>query len=295
MVNRRDEYDRQLLRDRVYGDATSGDGRRSLLGVLFAICLFLLILSLSARQVTEPANAVLMLESGIAVLTDIERLIEDEAPLLREQAEQSPDAVFAIPDYPLDIALNREELLDLTDAELVDRLLARSAALVYVEGISAFDTTGQQRVNRFSSEGLLEFAVAQVSETNHDRATLGSIIFALVAAGLGVLFVLTSYGWGRLRGLGFATVAGALPGILIFMFLSWAVGQLGGSDVFMADLREITLAGLRVPLMNFGIVFVAGATMAGAGAILGFAEGKLGGRAELVLEPAPETVDEEAL
>jgi len=295
VVNRRDEYDRQLLRDRVYGDATSGDGRRSLLGVLFAMSLFLLILSLSARQVTAPANSVLMLESGIAVLTDIERLVEDEAPLLREQADQSPNAVFAIPDYPLPIAVNREELLDLTDAELVDRLLARSAALVYVEGISAFDTTGEQSVNRFSSEGLLEFAVAQASETNYDRATLGSIIFALATAGLGVLFVVTSYGWGRLRGLGFATAAGALPGIGIFGFLSWAANQLGGSDVFMADLREITRAGLRVPLLNFGIVFLAGAVMAAAGIILGFAEGKLSGGTALVFEPAPEAVDEDAL
>ena len=274
MVNRRDEYNREELRERVFGDATSGDGRRSLVGALFAVSLFLLILCLSARQVTEAGNATLMLESGIAVLTDIDRLVEDEGPLLREQAAQSPDEVFAIPGYPLAVFVDREEL-GLPDDELIDRLLARSAALVYVEGIGAFDTTGQQRLNRLSAEGLLEFAVGQVSQDTHDRATFGALIFALSTSALGILFLLTSSGWGRLRGLGFATAAGALPGLFIFGSVYLLVGRLGGDDLFVADLREITHAGIRVPFRNFGIVFLAGAAMAIAGIVLGFAERRL--------------------
>ncbi len=274
MVNRRDEFHREELRERMYGEATSGDGRRSLLGALFAVSLFLLILCLSARQVTEPANATLMLESGIAVLTDIDRLAEDEAPLLRAAAEQSEDQVFLLPGYPLAVAIDRDEL-ELSDAELIDRVLKRSAAIVYVEGIDAFDTTGEQSLNRLSSEGLLEFAVAQVSETTYDRATLGAFVFAITTSALGVLFVVSSNGWGRLRGLGFATAAGALPGIVLFAFFSWVVGQLGGDDVFVSDLREITRAGIRVPFRNFGVVFVAGLTMAAAGMVLSLVEGRV--------------------
>lgn len=274
MVNRRDEYNREELRQRVFGEATSGDGRRSLVGALFAVSLFLLILCLSARQVTEAGNATLMLESGIAVLTDIERLVADEGDTLREQAAQSPDDVFAIPGYPLSIFVEREEL-ELSDNELIDRLLARSAALVYIEGISAFDTTGEQSVNRLSAEGLLEFAVGQVSQSTHDRATTGAIVFLVTTSALGILFLLTSSGWGRMRGLGFATAAGAVPGIFIFVALSLLVGQIGGNDLFVADLREITRAGLRVPTWNFGIVLVAGAAIAIAGILLGFAERRI--------------------
>lgn len=289
MVNRRDEFHRDELRERVYGEATSGDGRRSLVGALFAVSLFLLILSLSARQVTEPANATLMLESGIAVLTDIDRLVADEAPLLREQAQQSEAEVFAIPGYPLAIAVDRDEL-ELSDAELIDTVLARSAALVYLEGISAFDTTGEQSLNRLSSEGLLEFAVSRVSQSTHDRASLGAAIFAVSTAGLGILFLITSTGWGRLRGLGFAAAAGALPGLFLFGFFSWVVGQLGGDDVFVADLREITRAGIRVPFRNFGIVFIAGVAMAAAGMALSLAESRLMPARE---EPEPEQYGEE--
>lgn len=295
-MNRRDEFNRELLRERVYGEATHGDGRRSLLGALFAVSLFLLILSLSVRQVTAPSNAMVMLESGIAVLTDVDRLIEDEAPRLRLLAENSRDDVFALPGYPLDVAVDREEL-ELEDDELRDRLLARSAALVYAEGVGAFDRTGEQRINRLSSEGLLEFAVAQVSETTHDRATMATMVFGLTTAALGALFVATSSGWGRMRGFGFATAAGALPGVFLFAFFSWTIGQLGGSDGFMEDIREITRWGVRAPLRNFGIVFIAGAVIAVAGIALGYAEKRF------VREPAepevtfetPAELEEEAL
>lgn len=289
MVNRRDEFHRDELRERVFGEATSGDGRRSLVGALFAVSLFLLILSLSARQVTAPSNATLMLESGIAVLTDIERLVEDEAPLLRERAAQPEDEVFAIPGYPLAVAVDRDEL-ELSDGELIDTVLARSAALVYVEGMSAFDTTGEQSLDRLSAEGLLEFAVSRVSQSTHDRASLGAAVFAVTTAALGILFLVTSTGWGRLRGLGFATAAGALPGLILFGFFSWVVGQLGGDDVFVADLREITRAGIRVPFRNFGIVFISGVAMAAAGMALSLAESRLMPIRE---EPEPEPFVEE--
>jgi hypothetical protein len=291
-VNRRDEFDRESLRERVYGGATGGDGRQSLIGSLFAVSLFLLILSLSVRQVTEPSNALVMLESGIAVLTDVERLVEDEAPALRLLAEESSDNVFAIPGYPLSIAVEREELA-LSDEELIDRLLARSAALVYVEGISAFDTTGEQRLNRFSSQGLLEFAVGQVSETTHNRATIGAIVFAIATAGFAVLFLVTAVGWSRMRGLGVATIVGSLPGILFFVLLSWVAGQIGGTDPFMADLREITRAGIRVPLRNFGIVFMAGSVITVFGVILAIADRRLD-RREAWSDGSPEPVEEEA-
>ncbi|HMO54092.1 MAG TPA: hypothetical protein PJ994_06285 [Tepidiformaceae bacterium] len=292
-MNRRDEYDRESLRSRVYGEATAGDGRRSLVGALFAVSLFLLLFSLSARQVTQPSNAVVLLESGIAVVTDVERLIDDEGPALRQRAEQSTDQVFLIPGYPLPVAVDRAELFELDDTELIDILLSRSAAVVYDEGIGAFDATGDQSINRFSSQGVLELAVAQISERNHNRATLASTIFAITTAGLGVLFVAISSGWARLRGLGFATAAGALPGILMFLLFSWIASQLGGDDPFMDDLREITRAGIRIPLRNFGIVFAAGAVIAGAGIALGFAESRMSTGAPREPSPAPEPILEE--
>jgi len=191
-VHPTDDYNRSTLRDRVYGRATATpEGRRSLIGSLFALSVFLLLLSLSVRQVTAPANAVGPLESGIAVVTDINQLVADEAPRARDLARNSGDQVFTLPAYPLDIALSRSELLNLTDDQLTALLLQRSAALVYADGLATFDRTGEQSFNRFSSQGLIELAVSQVSQSTHDRATFATTLFALAAAGFGALLAVS--------------------------------------------------------------------------------------------------------
>lgn len=268
-----DEYDRTSLRDRVYGQATvTSEGRRSLVGSLFAISLFFLLIALSVRQVTAPGNALGVLESGIAVVTDVNQLVADEAPRAREFARNSDDQVFAIPGYPLDITLSRDELLELDDDELTALLLRRSAALVYAEGLAAFDRTGLQSFDRFSSQGLVELAVSQFSQSNHDRATFAALLLALATAGFGTLLVYNAEGWGRLRGLGLATAVGAIPGVLIFGGLYWLVGSLGGGDPFEDDLREITRTVFEVPLRNFGVVVVTGLALIAGAIALSFAD-----------------------
>lgn len=285
-----DEYDRSSLRDRVYGQATvTHEGRRSLLGSLLAVSVFLLLISLSVRQVTAPANAVGVLQSGIAVVTDINQLVADDAPRARELARNSDEQVFALPSYPLDIALSREELLDLENGQLTELLLQRSAALVYADGLDAFDRTGEQSFNRFSSQGLIELAVSQVSQSTHDRATFATILFALATAGFAALLAASAEGWGRLRGFGLATVVGALPGVLIFGALYWVVGTLGGGDPFEADLREITRAVFQVPLRNFFVVTITGAVMVAASFGFSILDRRL--THPLSESPAPDSID----
>lgn len=271
-----DDFDRTSLRDRVYGEATTtSEGRRSLVAALFAISLFLLLIAMSVRQVTTPANALPVLQSGIAVVTDVNQLIADDAPRARDLARNSNDEVFTLPGYPLDIALSRSELLDLTDAQLASLLVQRSAALVYADGLSAFDRTGEQSFNRFSSQGLVELAVSQVSGSTHDRATLAAVILALSTAGLGALFAATAEGWGRLRGLGLATAVGSVPGLPLFGALWWLVGRLGGGDPFESDLREIMRSVFQVPLRNYAIVLATGLAMVAASIVLALVERRM--------------------
>jgi hypothetical protein len=275
-VHPTDEYDRTPLRDRVYGQATlTHEGRRSLVGSLFAISLFLLLLSFSVRQVTAPGNATGVLQRSIAVVTDVNQLVADDAPSARDLARNSNDQVFALPGYPLDIALSRSELLGLDNEQLTALLLQRSAALVYADGLRAFDRTGEQSFNRFSSQGLIELAVSQVSQSTHDRATIASLIFALAAAAFGALLTASAEGWGRLRGFGIATVVGALPGVLIFGALYWITGRLGGGDPFESDLREITRSIFQVPLRNFAIVVATGAVMVAGSLVFSFLDRRL--------------------
>ena len=251
--------DRESLRERVYGTATGGrDGRRSLLAALLAVSLFLLITALSARQVTARENAVPLLRAGVAVVTGLDRLVATEADGWREAASASDEQVLTLPGYPLDVAVSREELVRSDNTRLVDIVLDRSAALVYADGLGAFDRTGEQSLDRFSAQGALELAVGQLSQDTHDRAGIVTGVAALLSAVFGALFAASSTGWARLRGTGLAGAIAAVPALLLFGGAWWVAGQLGGSDPFVSELREISRAAFEVPVRNALILLVAG-------------------------------------
>lgn len=278
MARYADDFDdgHRSTRDRIYGDATSGrDGRRGLATMVLAVAVFLLVGAVSARQVTAPGPARDILESGIAVTTEIEQVIAEDHEAMRQLAESGSAATFTIPDYPLDVVLTRDEIVNSSDAELRKLVLERSSGLVYANGLHAFDRTGNQSFGRLSSKRLLEFGVSQVSQGTHDRANRLSVLFLLVVAGAGCFVVLSGEGWGRLRGLGFATLGGAIPGILVFGLAWFVAGRLGGSDPFETDLREIIQTTLQAPLRNYLVALTLGAVLAAMGVAFGLIESRV--------------------
>jgi hypothetical protein len=268
-------------RDRIFDEATDvRDGRSSFAAALFAVSLFLLLFALSVKQSTEPPQATHVLEAGIAVVTDVDRLLAEDLDPLRQLATNGDAPSYAIPGYPLDVVVTRDELLKLNNAQLRELILARSSALVYEDGLKAFDRTGDQSISRFSSQGLLNVAVGQVSEGTNDRASLGTFVLATTTA-LSSLFVVFSYaGWARMRALGFAAAAAAIPGVLVSLFAWWIAGRVGGSDPFVADLRTITRAMLTVPLRNYAVVGIAGVAVGLLGTVFAFADRRFPGAEE---------------
>lgn len=268
-------------RDRIFDEATNvHESRSSFAAVLFAVSLFLLLFALSVKQSTEPAQATHVLRSGIAVVTDIDRLLAEDLDPLRQLATNGSASSFELPGYPLDVLVTRDELLTLNNAQLRDLVLARSSALVYEDGLKAFDRTGDQSISRFSSQGVLKVAVGEVSQRTNDRASLATFVLAATTA-LASLFVVFSYGgWARMRALGLAAAAGAIPGLLVFAFAWWIAGHIGGSDPFVGDLRTISRAMLTVPLRNYAVVAAAGVVVGLAGPVFALADRRFGGGGE---------------
>lgn len=258
------------MRSRVYGNATtSSEGRRSIVVVLLAVSVFVLICSVSCRQVTEPGSARNLLESGLVTLTDIDQLIADDAPALRDAVQASSDQEFTILGYPLDVILTRNEVLQSNDQQLRTLILERSSALLYAEGVETFDRTGDRSVRRLSLQGLLELEIGQVSKANYDRATLLSLIAVAGCALFGAIAAANGDGWGRMRAIGMAAAAGALPVILVFFLLRLAAAAIGGADPFEASFRDITKSVLAVPIRNGIIVLAAGIAVVVGSVILG--------------------------
>lgn len=260
-------------RDRFYDDGTtSGDGRRSFMAVLLALFVFILVVSVSCRQITSPEPARNMIEAGLVTLTDVDQLIADDGEALRELAANTNEPVIALPGYPLDIILTRQEVLDSSDEELRQLILERSSGLVYAQGLEAFDRTGEQSVRRVSMQGLMELGVSQVSDRTYDRATLLALFGLAGVVVFGAIVGSTGSGFGRMRTIGVAAAIGAAPALLISFVARVTTGAIGGDDPFVAGLREIAESALYVPLRNSLVVVVAGIVVAAAATVLGRVE-----------------------
>ncbi len=282
------DYSRETHRERIYHAATtSRDGRRTLLSGALALTVFLLVLALSARQVTAPGPATRVIESGIAATTDIDRLIAEDQPALKQLAQSNPASTFSVPGYPIKVYVNRDEV-NLPPGQLRDHLLARSSAIVYKEGLSAFDRTGNQSFSRFSSLGLLDFLASQISESNHHRATLYTLLLTVALAVLSGWVLVSHAGWSRVRVMGIAALAGSLP--IVFLFgIAWvAAGRFGGNGPFEQDLQDIGQSVLMVPLRNAAIVAFGGTILAVIGPVFGYLERRFVPARPGALEPAAE-------
>jgi len=249
-------------------DDAGTHGRRTLCAAALVVSVFILVLSLSIRQSTEPGAASNVIQAGVAVTTDIDRVLAGNIDQLRLEAQAGTAQSYNIPGYPLAVYLSREELATLSTPQLRALVLARSSALVYRDGLGAFDHTGHQSLSRFSSQGLLKLTVGELSQSTHDRASAVMLV-SLIATVLSVVgLVVSSEGWSRMKRLGLALAVGTAPGVILFGLAWLLAGFVGGSDPFEQSLRDIARAVVSVPVRNFGVAAVLGGIIALAGIVL---------------------------
>jgi hypothetical protein len=252
------------------------DGQGALYTFALGICIFLLVGAVSIRQATAPENATRTLESGIASLSEIDILLAQNGEDFRTFVRASNEQSFLIPGYPLDVFLTRDEVLNSSDDELRAIVLERSSALVYHDGLGAFDRTGNQSLGFFSTEGLVEQFAGMLSETTYDRATIASGVLVVLSGIAGVLVVLRHRGFRRMGMLGIATTAAAIPGYAGSFAAAWILGGIGGDDAFSEDLRAIVESVMEIPKQNYLIALFAGVAVTLGAILLGVLNRYLG-------------------
>jgi hypothetical protein len=261
---------REDYRHLIYQSATgSHEGRRTLLSGALALVVFLLLVALSARQVTEPDHARRLIEAGIASTTEIDRVIAEDQPALIQFTQTSAANGFAIPGYPLSVYLGRDEV-GLPPAQLRGVILSRSSTLVYEDGLNAFDRTGSQSFSRFSSQGLLDLVAAQVSADTYARASTSAALLTVLLGVLAGAVLVSHSGWTRLRVLGIAVLGGAAPVAFLAAIVRLLVGRVGGSDLYVGDLRSLAESVSDVPLRDAAIVTIAALVLVIAGSAFDF-------------------------
>lgn len=242
---------------------------------LLSILLFLLVGALALWQVTAARPARNVIEAGIVTLTGIDKVLAENERELRDLARASDATSFAIPGYPLPVFLARDEVLQVSTPELRELVLERSSAIVYTEGLDAFDRTGDQSLSDFSSEGLLQLAVGQLTQDSHNRAGLVVSALAVLSGVAALAVVFKSRGYRRVTALGVAALPAGLIGIGVTLAATWIEGKVAGDDAFGRDLRAIADAVMDVPLRDFAILAGVGVLTIVVGLLFSFADRRL--------------------
>lgn len=277
-MKERDEPD-YGSRERRYGDFESHSHKQRVmfLTVAFGMVLFLFVLALSARQATASGTAQSILESAIVSVTEVDLVLAEELPVIRQLGITSDQPAFALPGYPLPVQLSQSEATNLSEQDLRALILSRSAAIVYTKGLGAFDRTGHQSLSLLSGEGVLRLASGQLSASTHSRATKATLVLGMVLALLAALLMASQQGYQRLRVLGGGLLVGAVPGAIFLALLRYGAGYVGGSDPFVADLQTVAQSLLLVVVRNFAILAVLGGILVVSPWVLRLAERSIPG------------------
>ena len=237
----------------------SGDGRQSLLAVVLAVSIFVGTGALGFWQATAPGRVRDQLELGVAEITDIDTYMASTVPGLRQGAVQNPSPTIQLPAYPIALSVTRQELLELQDPALRDLVLERAASIVYVQGLEAFDQTGNQDVSLLSSEWFLERVIGLLTGGWHDRAQFTALLAFVVATVAAALIFARLGTVGGLRACGFATLAGSVPGFVFMAAGAYWFGNTGGGDAFVRAIAAILETFFLVPRRDYLVVVTVGA------------------------------------
>lgn len=273
--SRRPRSDPWSVRERMYRDVQAASGRSSRIALLtgaIAVATLLLIASYSVYQVSDEQRTVVLIERGVASITDIDTYLAETLPALREEAAAEDADLIALPGYPIDVRLSAEELRTASDVEIRDRVLRRSASQVYDEGLSAFAAEGGQSLGFLTVENAADVFLSFIRGSTHARAGIATIVFALVLAACAAVVAASDFRPGVLRAVGGAMFGASLTGLALSAALIFLVGSTAGDDVFSREVADIVKSAYAVPRRNFLVASVFSGILFGGGCLLTFLE-----------------------
>jgi len=222
----------------------------------------LLILAWSAVQVTRETEAELVLQEALAPLTDIDRLLELHYSNLVAEARSGTSTTVIVGSFPIGVAIPAAELAAMDAATVRARVLSETARRVYQRGFGTFEREDGGRGSFFSSRGVLELSVGQLTSRNHTIAIIASVVLVLFLVPMVVLVLSYGSGHQRAQKLGLAILLGGLGlAVAVLIVRAVAEGVAGSDDVFGAALLQVGTDLAWLPFRNGLIFAVLGAVM----------------------------------
>lgn len=229
------------------------------LGGLLTIDLVVLLFSLSFANVTSEGAAKRALGHSLAILFEVDALLDDHYDALRLQASQTDAGTITVPDLPLDVSFTPEEVLAGDRESFRALLLQRGADLVYEEGVAALHTNDTD-LSLLSTQGAVGDGMDLLRPTPHRVLTTLTIALAAAAGAIALALALVSRGYGRLVAVGLSALLAGVPFLIAAVAVRFAL-RLAADEADDYLVREfVTLAQdlTWAPIRN-GMIFSIGA------------------------------------
>ena len=220
--------------------------------LLVALVLWLSVLSLS--QATGEELALPALERGVIALTEIDALIAAHEDTLPGQLAAGDE--ITLPGYPLDVSVPTSEVLRngvLDTAALRDGIVARSAALLYAEGVGAFGAASGFSIDispppQRSTQGIVRTIIGWLSAERHDSVSQWVTPLAALSLVLALGWLWAGQGFGRFVGLAFALLLASALVLVGALLMRFAVTIVIGGDAVAQEFESIvqSLAGVAI-------------------------------------------------
>ena len=249
-----------------------GEPRRRakwLLGGLLILDLVLLLVALALANVTAEGPAKRTLAQSVAILTEVDALLDANYDSLREEAAAS-NAILTLPSFPIDVPFTPEEVLGSDRDGFRELLLARAADRVHEDGVATFRADRDAGIRLISTEGTLRAAMDFLRPVPHRAATVLVYVSATAAAALALGLVLATRGYGRMLAVGLSVLFAATPVLITAVAVRFAfrLAADGVDDYLAQQFFDLAQELAWAPIRN-GIIFcTGGGALLVAGAIL---------------------------
>ncbi len=234
-----------------------------MLGFIAFLALTAALGALQLYQASSQGPATTSLQRTTAALTEIDALLDRHYDELQEQARAAqPGQAVELEDYPIAIALTKDDVLDTPRDELRALILARSAGRLYEDGTGVLreSAEGKGPGGIFSIAGLTDRMLGQLTDANNTRSGVASIVLFVVAAAACAATAAACRGWGRLAAPGLV-LAAAGAAVLIGGLAALAYAGAQGGEYVRVEFYGVIEDLAMLPVRNGAASLAAGAAI----------------------------------
>lgn len=263
-----------------------------LIAALLTAVLAALFVLIAAVQLSSEGTGTRAQRRSVATLAEIDRLLPGiEAEL--DHANVPSGETVQVPGFPIPVQLTSDEARMLRGAELRERILDSSAALLYEDGMgnwAAADRDGVQRIERVSAAGAIKTGLGLAGDSWNTRFLAGAVLLGVLALLLAAGLMVAIRDWNmRLVALGSVVIAAGLPCLAAAIAVRFAFKTAQtDADPFVTEMLDLGIDAVWVPIRDYLTLSALGFVVAGLGALGAWLQGRTTPQTPIAAAPPAE-------